>query len=268
MRSGIDSSDILGELETWYGRRGGQQLLAATRAAVQECLAMTFGYHVLQISALRGEPLYDSSPIHHRIYAAAAPGADVSLVCEGDELPFDSDSVDVAILHHGLEFTDQPHQVLREVQRVLTPHGHLVIVGFNPWSLLGINSRMRGFSGRSVWRHQRFLSEARLNDWLHLLGCAVESRRRIQTLPVFGGRRLGDWLTRGNAWCDGHNLPIGAVYITHAIKQVVGRNQPKRRLYAETRRRLIGLAVPQPSPVPSASPIAPTRRDGKGDDAA
>lgn len=230
---------------------------------------MTFGYHVLQIGALRGEPLFDSSPIHHRIYAAAAPGAGISLVCEGNELPFDSDSVDVAILHHGLEFSDQPHQVLREVQRVLTPQGHLVIIGFNPWSLQGVNSRLRGFSSRSLWHHQRFLSESRLNDWLHLLGCAVESRRRVQTLPVVGGR-LGDWLARSNAWCDRHNLPTGTLYITHAIKQVVGRNQPKRRRYAETRRRLIGLAVPQPAPVPSATPtpIAPARRDGQGDDAA
>jgi len=36
---------------------------------------------------------------------------------------------------HTLEFTNDPHQVLREVDRVLIPEGHVVILAFNPWSL-------------------------------------------------------------------------------------------------------------------------------------
>ncbi len=224
---------------------------------------MGFGYHILQMGVGRDLALFEGSPINHRIYASRAAGKDVGLVCEGDELQLDSDSIDAVILHHALEFTDNPHQVLREAQRVLTPNGHLVVVGFNPWSLHAINTRIRSFSYHSLWRRQRFVSPARLSDWLHLLECELESMRRVHSLPQFGGPRLNGWLRSANSFCDAHNVPTGAVYVAHAIKRVAGSNQPRRSRYAETRRRLIGLAVPKPAgaPVPSPTPITPAARN-------
>jgi ubiquinone/menaquinone biosynthesis C-methylase UbiE len=36
------------------------------------------------------------------------------------------------LLPHTLEFTDYPHQILREVARVLRPEGQVIIASFNP----------------------------------------------------------------------------------------------------------------------------------------
>ena len=256
-----DSIDILTQLESWYEGENGRYLIRATREALQESLTMTFGYHILQIGVTRNQPLFEDSPINHRIYAAERPGGRVTLVCAGDELPLESDSVDAVILHHCLEFAENPHRLLREVQRVLTPQGHLLVVGFNPWSVQGINSRLRGFSTGSHWYWQHFVSENRLTDWLHLLGLEVESRTRLHHLPLFGRGRLRRMLQRGNVWCDRRNLPTGSVYLMHAIKQVSGIHRPQRPLQLASR-RLIGLAVPKPAATPAPTPATPVHRQG------
>ena len=46
-------------------------------------------------------------------------------------------SLDLIVLPHALEFTDDPHLMLREAYRVIRPEGQIVIAGFNPFSLFG-----------------------------------------------------------------------------------------------------------------------------------
>jgi ubiquinone/menaquinone biosynthesis C-methylase UbiE len=66
------------------------------------------------------------------------PRAAVALNLDFDALPFDSASLDLVVLPHTLELASDPHQTLREVERVLVPEGRVVIVGFNPASLWGL----------------------------------------------------------------------------------------------------------------------------------
>jgi SAM-dependent methyltransferase len=250
--------DILTELETWYGREAGQHLLQQTRDALREPLAAAFGYHLVQVGEVRGQPLWQGSRINHRVYAAPRAGIGTNLVCNGDELPLDSDSVDALILHHALEFSERPHELLREAQRVLTPRGILLVVGFNPWSVHGVSTRLRALSSDSLWRRQRFVSESRLSDWLHLLGFDMQSSRSLEPLPVRGGQRLQRWLQAANRWHERHALPLGNIYVSHAVKQVARGIRDRRRL--QSPRRLIGLAVPKPVVAPS--PSTGVHRDG------
>ena len=50
-------------------------------------------------------------------------------------------SVDLVVLPHVLEFDANPHQILREVERVLVPEGSVVVTGFNPYSLWGAQAQ-------------------------------------------------------------------------------------------------------------------------------
>jgi SAM-dependent methyltransferase len=247
-------SDILSELESWYASNNGQYLLRATRQSVKSMLDTSFGYHILQLGVSGGRPLSLDSPINHRIYSAERYGEGVDLVAHPDELPLDSDSIDTVIVHHCLEFANNPHQVLREIQRVLTPQGHVLIVGFNPYSLLGINSRVRGLLGDSLWRHHQPVGERRLADWLNLLGCEVHETLHLYNLPPVGKGKLREWMRQGDAWASKHNLPLGGIYILHATKQVAGIYQPHRRRMSRSS-RLIGLV---PKPVPTPTPSVPT----------
>lgn len=249
--------DILTELESWYTRDNGQYLLATTREAVAEVLDTAFGYHLLQIGCTRGTALFTQSPINHRIYAAEKTGAGINLLSLADELPLESDSIDTVIAHHTLDFAANPHQVLREIQRVLTPQGQLLLIGFNPHSLRGVSSRLRGLSRTSMWHKHAAVSESRLTDWLHLLGCEVQDCTRLGAVPLLGRGALRRWLMRLDGWTNRHNLPGGGVYILHAIKQVSAVHRPRRQ-WQMRRQRLMGL-VPKPAAAPSPTPYRPTR---------
>src|SRR5690606_10094438 len=94
-----------------------------------------FGYHLLQISIDPTLDLTRGSRISHRFSLtpqAKPQGALSPLVSEYHSLPFSSEALDLVLLHHLLDYSQTPHQLLREVSRVLIPRGHLVIVGFNP----------------------------------------------------------------------------------------------------------------------------------------
>lgn len=240
-----DSSDISPQLETWYARDSAAHLLSAIERSIHPLLDVAFGYHTLQIGPLSSPNLLADSPINHRIIASQHPGAGVGLICESDQLPLDSDSVDMLIALHALEFHPQPHQCLREMQRVLAPHGHLLVIGFNPYSLLGMSQWLRGMLGQPLWRAHQAVSQRRLNDWLNLVGCQVESVHHLGHMWLPGRRAYRGLGSRLEQWSARRNLPAGSVYVTHAIKQVPNvrpRPQPLR-----ARRGLIGLGVVKPA---------------------
>jgi SAM-dependent methyltransferase len=248
-------NDIFTQLESWYASERGKYLLEQARGVLQPRLDTAFGYHILQLGPVGGVSLIGSSPINHHIHASNRQGEGLDLICDADEVPLESDSVDVVVAHHCLEFDSNPHQVLRELQRVLTPQGHLLLVGFNPLSLRGINTRCRGLWRGSPWHAHSPVSEPRLRDWLHLLGCEVQHTSYLCAIPPAGSGRLRQVLERCDDWCARHNIPLGGAYVMHAIKQVAAQNRPRQGLRSRSQ-RLIGLAAPNPAP------NAPTRNPG------
>lgn len=94
------------------------------------------------------------------------------LRAEASRLPLQSDSVDMIILPHVLEFDESRLLTMREVERVLKPEGKLVVVNFNPWS---VRIRYEYFWERKktdLW-HGHFVSRTRVIDWLKLLNFEV-----------------------------------------------------------------------------------------------
>ncbi|SRR6056297_818232 len=253
-----ESSELLSELETWYGGANGRYLLDATRETLQPLLETAFGYHILELGVQVGQPLCLGSRINHHIICSEQARAGPGLIARAQELPLESDSVDVVIAHHCLEFAGNPHQALREIQRVLTPQGQVLVIGFNPFSLHGVASRLRARLGHRLWRGHRPVSERRLTDWLHLLGCEVQEVFRLYGVPPLGSGRLRAGLTRCDAWTARHNLPMSGLYILHATKQVAGMTRT-RRLQKSRTERLIGL-VPKPAPAPTPTPRALSRK--------
>jgi len=239
------SIDICRVLEGWYATPRGQYVLAATRQLLAPVLDVAFGYHLLQIGGVRESVFHQSSPIHHRIHLAAEPGNEVAVVGKVDELPFCEDSVDMLIAHHALEFAEDPHRALREMQRVLAPSGQLLIVGFNPFSVQGLSNLVRGRFHQPLWRTQHLLSKRRVCDWLSLVGCEVESVRYIYTVPPCGRGGLRSGLINVDERLSRYNLPVGGIYVIHAIKQTYGISRP-RPLLKSRRSALIGL-VPKPA---------------------
>jgi SAM-dependent methyltransferase len=241
------------ELESWYSSGNGQYLLQHVRQSLESSLDTAFGYHILQLGVSREQSLLECSSINHRMYAAQHVGGAVGLVAHSEELPLESDSIDILIAHHTLEFDSNPHQALREMQRVLAPQGHMVIIGFNPYSAFGTAAALKGLSRRSAWHQHHPVGRHRLTDWLHLLGCEVQACSYLYAVPPLGGGKLREYMIRCDRWLNTHNVPIGGLYVLHAIKQVTGANRPRRRLLSSGE-RLMGLAVPKPTTAPSPTP--------------
>ncbi|MDH3588099.1 MAG: class I SAM-dependent methyltransferase [Gammaproteobacteria bacterium] len=162
----------------------GQALLASETAAVERALIQMFGLHLLQVGCW-GEPdqflKFARTRRQALIAETSEPG--VAALSSPSRLAIASDSVDAVLLPHTLETDAEPHQVLREVDRVLVGEGHLIVLGFNPWSAWGA----RHFATRGKFPNgtHRLIPEKRMRDWLSLLGMEVsKSRRCVHTPPI------------------------------------------------------------------------------------
>jgi len=155
----------------WWATPQGAYLWRHESALSEAWLERCFGYH----AALAGSCacLSKGLPglrIPHQ-FSLGMQAADV--LARTDALPLAAESVDLVLLHHVLEYADDPHQVLREVDRVLVPEGHILLMTFNPLGAWGIRSLFNP-KRRAPW-HGRRLGRKRLHDWLGLLGYDIEA---------------------------------------------------------------------------------------------
>jgi SAM-dependent methyltransferase len=187
------ADSIRAKLEAWFDTDLGRALLAAVLQRLGTLLPTLFGYHVVQLGLFRDRPLMLASRISHQIVAnidtkQVATG-EHALLCAPDALPIAADSVDVLLLPFVLEFEASPHEVLREVDRVLIAEGHVVIVGFNPVSCWGLWRILLSWRDVMPW-NGRFLRFGRLKDWLTLLGFEVTHVSRVFYRPPVRSPRL------------------------------------------------------------------------------
>ncbi|WP_440904271.1 class I SAM-dependent methyltransferase [Catenovulum sp. SX2] len=141
-----------------------------------------FGYHLLKVGSLSAEIDSLACPIKHQVNVATL-GDRQGVVADIHHLPFKENSVDAVLLSHTLDYTHDPHQILREAHRVLVANGYLFITGFNPMSLAGLFKILPGRK-HSALKQARFFSTNRIGDWLNLLGCEVVNDQRFIYGPL------------------------------------------------------------------------------------
>lgn len=256
------SGGIIG-LTQWLQTPAGRYVLEWEQRHLDGALADLFGFHALQLGlpeleALRANRMphrwvaTDGTPLAAPTDEPVLPRCAVALQCDFDALPFDTQSLDLVVLPHGLELARDPHLALREVERVLVPEGRVVVVGFNPTSLWGLRQRLghlrrwaaRG-GGASMFLPGagEFMGYRRLRDWLRLLSFEVEAGRfGCYRPPLLSQKWLArlEWMEQaGDRW-----WPVfGAVYFVVAVKRVRGM-------------RLVGLVRHQRQPTKAAPAVA------------
>lgn len=259
-------------LVAWLDTPPGRYLLAWEQDRLDRAVVDLFGFHAVQLGLPQLDGLRTNRMPHQWLAtdlpepaAAAAAGArpealvapaprQIALHCDFDALPFPSQSIDLVVLPHTLEFARDPHLTLAEVERVLVPEGRVAILGFNPAGLWGLRQRLgrirRGLGGKAplyLPQSPDLIHYWRLRDWLRLLSFEVEGGRFGCYRPALRSDR---WLERFG-WMDGVGdrwWPVlGSVYFLLAVKRVRGM-------------RLVGLARRQKVARQAAPAVAAHRQ--------
>ncbi len=203
-------------MQNWFESDIGQYVLEREQAWFDASSADIFGFNAMQL----GQCHVDFLRANRMPFRFTASIIDGQVQARPEELPFDSQCIDLIALPHLLEFSPSPHQLLREVERVLRPEGQLLLAGFNPLSLWGLKNRTG--SGQSYPWNGHFLQLARIKDWLSLLGFELLGGRMICYAPPLDHRgllrRFRFMEVAGDRWW----ALGGGVYLLHAVKRVRG----------------------------------------------
>jgi SAM-dependent methyltransferase len=207
--------------EQWLQSPAGRYVLDWEHAVHDALVVDIFGFNAVQLSLPDHDFLRTNRmPLRLRCDDGRSDGR-IDTLADLHHLPFANASIDLVVMPHTLEFDDNPHQVLREVERVLVPEGQLIVTGFNPYSLWGARRRVTRPPASAPWRGS-YISLPRLREWLSLLGFEVQAGQFGCYAPAFEQEK---WLRRF-AWMDRYGPrfwpPAGAVYSAQAIKRQHG----------------------------------------------
>lgn len=230
-------------LAAWFDTPLGLSLQALEAHRLRSVLPQLYGSVALQLGYIGRMDLLDATIAPTRaILDVQGDVKGVAVRGEAEALPLDARSVDLALLPHTLDFSQDPHEVLREVHRVLAPEGHAVILGFNPLSLWGL-WRLFHWRRDAVPWCAGFIRLLRLKDWLALLGFELTHGSMLYYRPPVQHEdvmhRLYFLENIGDRW-----WPLGAaVYLVVARKRVFGMTPIKPYW---RKRRLLGSRATQP----------------------
>ncbi|KEY91359.1 hypothetical protein CF67_02008 [Candidatus Photodesmus blepharus] len=217
---------------SWLQLKNGRWISGSIQARLDEWYHKLFGEHMLKLGGLSCELLSHHCNIQHQV------NLDIhnplcNVIANQKNLPFLEKTFNAIIMSHQLDYCNNPHLVLREVDRVMIDDGYLILTGFNPISFAGL-------AGWIPWRKKNLLQNKymftpyRLKEWLTLLNyqvihCdlyALFPMQYYQNIWTWFENNLGDWST-----------PIRSLYFivarkrTYPIKPIKSHWELKRSLF-------------------------------------
>ena len=224
-----DIASTSADLRRWLDSDFGRYLQARERQVFQDHFAELPGYRLMRLGLSEDLQTLDCFKHIHRfsLHPSEQRGEHAALA-NYTELPLMSESIDVMLLHHALEFSLSPKAVLAEASRVVMPGGHLLLCLFNPYGPMGIAKfPMQLCSEKPQFRFHN-LRLGRLTDWLSLLNFHVERIEhgaynlpfryiaKDQSVETPSLVKLSQW----EKVCKKARLPMGNFYMIHAVKRV------------------------------------------------
>lgn len=244
------SQRLVVQWNQWLNKSLGQLVINTEKELLSSFLSGKYGKHVVLVGVPHQTALikFLDLPCHSLVTPLVFhhPGELKIIESSFYELPLASGSVDVVVLPHTLELVDNPRQLLAEACRIIKPEGHLIICGFNPYSLWGLTKFLR--RRNSVLPLFRSLQQGTLKKWLQLSDFElVKQSSALYSPPMENTRFLKklqflEWL--GNK-C---HLPCGAVYVLMARAKVV----PLTPIRLRWKQSIASMRVPTSIPGPTA----------------
>lgn len=242
----------------WLESGDSDFLLKAERQQLEQELHYIFGYHGCQMTIAPGKGLLDSSQVGKLSLLNPSPAMtrticdsvtrDSGSVILADPFnwPVSQGSLDLVFLHHVMEFSDRPHRLLSEAARTIIPGGKLIIIGFNPRSLVNL-SRYIFPRRRRLFQDSHLISAHRLRDWLTLLGFNVERISYGAYLHPLDKHSRGLTSEMVEQRCRHWQLPLGGFYLMVATLETPGMT-PIKPFWPEVGRRFVSNPIAGTSP--------------------
>lgn len=239
----IEQESILQpDVVNWYQSALGRTIVDSEIEAIARIIPRQFYRICVQVEGPSNLEYFShiESLFKCRAATQSASHIDNSVIAQGEYLPFGSSSIDFLILPHVLEFSEFPHDVLREATECMTSSGVLLITGFNPQGLLNLTKRFHRFNGGSI-KSNRFHPIYRVREWLALLEFEIFAGEfaffRPPVNQAYRLKRLAKFEAAGARWWPA----LGSVYVLASRKRELGiRIKPDFSRY-RLRRRRFGL---------------------------
>lgn len=159
-------------LFAWYQTPRGKLLQQLEADYLQRSITVSCQQIILQIGGLGWENDFIDCSLYknYTVLDAKSLGCDEArkIQAKSYNLPLKSESVDMIIVPHLLEFDANRFQTIREVERVLKPEGIVLVLNFNPWSIWVRYQYLWDKKMADTWRGH-FISRSRILDWLKVL---------------------------------------------------------------------------------------------------
>lgn len=211
-----------GYLRRWYANYPGQLLAQAENRLLNQFLPALFGYYLLEYGNLKSIFTLKENRILNTLNVAEAGsnGSNPDGYLDYAQMPFSEAAVDAVFLPHIVEFAEDVDVVLLEAGRLLMPEGYLILLGFNPYSLLGLWQLAKRYFQKDE-RLGRFRAMSRLIKQLKAQDFKIVTAKTCFYRPPLASR---SWLNRcvflemlGRiCWPD-----LGASYLIIAQKKVM-----------------------------------------------
>ena len=233
--------NFLEVMQKWYQQASSSWVLKLESEEISRIIKNIKGVYLVQMGGSLDVTYSKKSPIftHIRLMSQFVNDSILSVQTSWRELPLLSNSVDIIVLVHLLEFIDYPVKLLQEIFHALKPNGQLVILGFNPWSLWGFK---KTFSRGIPW-NGKFWSRAQVKKWLTNFNYSIlYSKTFCYGLP--SQKKLGRKMRVFIETAGQLAFPAsGGIYLLVAKKKVYAHIQPEI-LWAKRRFLMRGVIKP------------------------
>jgi len=193
----------MSSINSWYEQPLGICLSELENIELTQTLKHCFGQYLLQIGGLAMLPAIKTSAIQHRLIVNNNINQNSStnfLQASYDALPIQNESVNTIIHWHSLETVSDPKFVLAESWRALALDGHLIIIGFNPWSLWGLKHL---FNSKDFPWNLHFHSAHLICKWVSSVGGEIINAKSLFFRPPLANKQLLEnlqWLEIAGLW--------------------------------------------------------------------
>ena len=168
------------QLKKWYKSPAGQHYRKTILNELESIKDLYQGRHTLFCGS------YEYKKLFQKNKSGTFFGIDEDVLISSanlsKNLPFEDNSHDVIVLSHGLEYTENPYLLMREIDRIATDDATIVVIGFNKFSLWSL---IKIFSSKPPW-NINFLSPYIIKEWFKILEYRNNYQKTFGFIPYLG----------------------------------------------------------------------------------